>query len=183
MKRFFYISFFTGLLFLSGPLTGPAQAKTAGEINAGTEDTLKKLQLEVPGAVDVLKKAKGVLIFPGIWKGGIGLGGEYGEGVLKVKDKIKDYYSITGLSLGFQLGLQKHRFIIAFMEDSAFNQFRASDGWELGLDGSAVLVKVGVDGRIDSYTSNAPVLVFVVGKKGLMYNLTIEGYKIAKIKK
>lgn len=158
-------------------------AATGTEIEARVDHQLENFKMEEWGAEDILKQAKGVLVFPSLWKAGIGLGGEYGEGVLRIGGKTVDYYSVGGISFGFQLGIQKQALILAFMDEKALKDFQYSDGWEIGLDASVALIAVGLDGSLDSVTYNEPVLAFVVDQKGLMYNLNIEGYKISKIKK
>lgn len=164
------------------PVTS-SYAATAAEINAGIDATLNELKAQVVGASDTLAKAKGLLVFPGTWKAGITLGGQYGEGGLQVGGKVTDYYSVTGLSLGFQLGVQKQRVVLAFMSDQALSRFKQSDGWEFGLDGSVALIKIGFDGSVNSLITNEPIIVFVVGQKGLMGALTFEGYKLTHLKK
>ncbi len=160
-----------------------AYAGSAREINASYETALDILKRESLGAEDALKKAKGILVIPGMWKFGLGLGGEYGEGALKVGGSFVDYYSMIGLSLGWQVGIQKHTVILAFMDDDILKKFQSSSGWEFGLDGSATLIAVGIDGDITTLTHNEPILAFVIDQKGLMVNLTLEGYKLTKIKK
>jgi len=176
------ITIFTFVIFLLAP-AGSVHAASAGEIDARVKDALETLYRQVVGSKDTLKRAKGVLVIPKMWKAGFVVGGEYGEGALKIKGKTVNYYSIVGGSLGFQLGVQKRTIVMAFMDKTSFSKFRQTDGWEFGLDGSVAIVNVGVDGRIDSTTTNEPIIVFVFGQKGLMYNLTLEGYKISKIVK
>ena len=61
------------------------------------------------------------------------------------------------------------------------DSFRASSNWEIGVDGSVTLVTLDAGGEISSETFNDPVIAFVFGGKGLMYNLTLEGNKISEI--
>jgi len=116
-------------------------------------------------------------------KAGIGLGGEYGEGALRVKGKTVDYYNTAAGSLGFQLGAQKKSIVILFMTDEALTRFQTSSGWKAGVDASVAVVTVGAGGAVDTAKYNQPVLAFIIGQKGLMYNLTLEGAKMTKIKK
>ena len=69
-----------------------------------------------------------------------------------------------------------------FMDPVALSHFRSSDGWKVGVDGSVALIAVGADGSVDTTKTNQPILAFVLGQKGLMYNLTLEGSKFNKIK-
>ncbi len=103
MKRSFWFGLF--LMFILGAFSQTAYSGSAAEIDAAYETTIKNLERAVPGALDSLKEAKGVLVIPGMWKFGIGLGGEYGEGALKVGNQLADYYSLVGLSFGWQLGV------------------------------------------------------------------------------
>lgn len=57
-----------------------ASAASAAEINVSVNETLKKFNADVEGGDVFLKKAQGVLVFPKVYKAGIGIGGEYGEG-------------------------------------------------------------------------------------------------------
>ena len=123
-----------------------------------------------------------MLVFPKVYKAGIGIGGEYGEGALLMGRKTVDYYNIAAASIGFQLGAQMKTQFVLFMNQDVLNKFRNSDGWEAGVDGSVALATLGAGGEIDTKTINEPIIGFIFSNKGLMYNLTLEGSKITKIK-
>lgn len=169
-----------GLIWIG--TAGDAMAITAKEIDAGVDASFKKFE-RITGSQEVLKKAKGILVFPAVFKAGIGIGGEYGEGALRVHGKTVDYYNTAAASIGFQLGGQKKTIIIAFMQDDAFKSFRDSSGWKVGVDASVAVIAIGAGGAIDSASINKPIIAFVLDQKGLMYNITLEGAKITKIKK
>ena len=164
-------------------LPSASQAKTAGEIDASVNAVLDRFTKQVKGSSQILQSAKGVLVFAGVFKAGVGIGGEYGEGALRIGGKTVAYYSIAAASIGLQLGAQKKDIIIVFLQDEALRKFRASDGWRVGVDGSVVLIDVGADASIDTSKINEPIVGFVIGQKGLMYNLTLEGSKVSKLKK
>ncbi len=157
------------------------QAKTAVEIDMQANEALKEFKKVVKGSQDLLEQAKGVLIFPSVVKAGIGIGGEYGEGVLRVDGKSVQYYSTASASIGFQFGLQQKSIVILFLTEKALNSFQEKSGWEVGVDGSIALVKTGINADLSSMTLNKPVVGFIFGTKGLMYNLTLEGSKFTKI--
>jgi len=168
-------------LIFAGP---PAlSAETAKVIDAKVDAALDNFQKEVKGAAEFLQSAKGVLVFAGVIKAGIGIGGEYGEGALRIEGKTVDYYSIASGSIGFQFGAQKKDVILVFMVEDALNKFRESSGWRAGVDGSVALIDIGAGKSIDSMNIKDPIVGFVVGQKGLMYNLTFEGTKISKLDK
>jgi lipid-binding SYLF domain-containing protein len=170
-------------LFLG--LLGPAaiRADTAEEIDAKVDAALGRFVNEVKGAGEFLQKAEGVLVFAGVIKAGLGIGGEYGEGALRIGGKTVDYYNIASASIGFQFGAQKKDVIIVFLAAEALTKFRESSGWKAGVDGSVVLIDLGAGKEIDSNNVKAAIVGFIVGQKGLMYNLTLEGSKISKLKK
>ena len=171
-----------GFLFLTLFFFNSASyAKSAREIDASVDTALDLFQKEVFGAKDMLAKAKGVLVLAPVIKAGIGLGGEYGTGALRINGKTVGYYNIISGSFGFQLGGQAKKMFLLFMEDSALQSFRSSEGWKAGVDGSVALISVGADGSVDTTKTNEPIIAFVIGQKGLMYNLTIEGSKFNKI--
>jgi lipid-binding SYLF domain-containing protein len=167
----------------AGLNTPPAVAATATQINQGVSSTLDKFGHEVHSADDVLKNAKAILVFPSVYQGGIVVGGEYGEGALVVDGKTEGYYNLVSASYGFQLGAQKKSVVLAFMSDSALEHFRNTSGWKVGGDASVAIAKMGAEGSIDTDTLNKPIIGFVIGQKGLMYNLSLEGSKISKIQR
>ncbi len=161
----------------------PVDAKSAIEIDVGVDETLKRFYAEVGGAEALAGKSSGLLVFPTVFKAGFGIGGEYGEGSLRVGGETVEYYSTAAISIGFQLGAQARSVILMFMTDEALAQFRASDGWEVGVDASVALITIGAGGAIDSNSITDPIIGFVFGEKGLMYNLTLEGSKMSKLEK
>ncbi len=171
------------LLIFSFMLPVTAFAATAAEIDIKVDDTLKRFEQEVPGGDRFLAKAKGVLVFPNVVKAGFGIGGEYGEGALRIGDKTVAYYNTAGASIGFQLGVQSKSLVIVFLEDKALEYFQSSKGWEAGVDGSVAVVEWGVGEDINTINVEDPIVGFVFGNKGLMFNLTLEGSKFTRISK
>lgn len=160
-----------------------ASADTAAEIDAAVDEALAAFDREVDGGRVFLSKAAGYLVFPRVIKVGIGIGGETGEGALRVGGQTTGYYRTVAGSIGFQLGAQAKSIVIAFMTPESLAKFRASDGWKVGVDGSVALIDIGAGKAIDTANVKDPVVGFVFGSKGLMYNLTLEGTKITKIDK
>lgn len=158
-----------------------ASAKSAAEIDAEVDAALGEFRETVKGSEGLLAKADGVLVFPSVIKAGIGIGGEYGEGALRVGGETVDYYSTAAASIGFQLGAQAKTVILVFLDPDALAKFRNSSGWEVGVDGSVALIEVGAGGAINTANIQSPIVGFVIGQKGLMYNLTLEGTKMTKV--
>lgn len=189
-KRKFLIQSATFLggsaLLLSGcsttPMTGAGTTDKRQEIDAAATSALGRLSTTIPGSRELLGKARGVLVFPSVLAAGLGIGGEYGEGVLRVGGKSVDYYSTASASFGLQIGAQSKAVIFLFMTQDALDKFRNSQGWTAGVDASVAVIKAGANGDIDLNTATQPVNVFVMTNKGLMANLTVEGTKITKLK-
>ncbi|MBW1841862.1 MAG: hypothetical protein JRI75_08725 [Deltaproteobacteria bacterium] len=160
-----------------------SHAASAREIDVSVDVALEKFNTDITGGKEFLKAAKGVLVFPGVYKAGFGIGGEYGEGALRINGKTVDYYNTAAGSFGFQLGAQKKTVILVFMQPDALKKFRDSSGWKAGVDGSVALVNIGAGGALDTKNITDPIVGFVFGQKGLMYNLTLEGSKFTKLKK
>ncbi|WP_353662352.1 YSC84-related protein [Hydrogenimonas sp. SS33] len=158
-------------------------AASKEELNIEIRATIKRFDKEVNGGSEFLRKAKGYLVFPNVYKAGFGIGGEYGEGALLMGGRIVDYYNTVSASFGWQIGAQKKSVIIVFLTQKALNEFRKSDGWKIGADASVAIAKWGVGEDINTIDFKDPVVGFVFGNQGLMYNLTLEGSKITKIKK
>src|SRR5436190_23920165 len=126
------------------------QAASAPEINASVGATLERFYYQVPGAQGLAARAAGVLVFPTVIKAGVGFGGEYGEGAMRVGGRTVAYYNVLSASVGFQLGAQARSVIIMFMTPQALANFQRVDGFRIGVDGSVVLVVVGAGGSIDT---------------------------------
>ena len=80
-----------------------------------------------------------------------------------------------------QAGGAKRDIIMVLLDSNALKQFRASSGWKAGVDGSVTLIDVGAGGSIDSATLNKPIVAFMVGQKGLMAGVSLDGSKISKL--
>jgi lipid-binding SYLF domain-containing protein len=157
------------------------KAASAGEINAGVRATLDHLYYKIPGTRAVASRAAGILVFPTVVKAGFGVGGEYGEGAMRVGGRTVGYYNTLAASIGFQLGAQAKSVVIMFMAPAALAKFQHLDGWKIGVDGSVTVITVGAGGSIDTDKITSPIIGFVIDQKGLMYNLTLEGSKITRI--
>lgn len=166
-------------LLLGDPL--PALAASAKEIDIEVDATLEQFKKEVGGGEAFLEKAEGVLAFPSVVKAGFWVGGEYGEGALRVKGKTVDYYSTAAGSFGLQIGAQSKTILLVFLEKKALDDFQKSDGWEAGVDGSIAMVTVGAGGSVDTSNYKDPIVGFVFNNKGLMANLTLEGSKFTRL--
>ncbi|BFG80313.1 lipoprotein [Paraburkholderia terrae] len=176
-------------LSLSSCTTTPAGSDTMGDqkdkrrtIDAGVDSTLTRLYNMVPGARELVGKSNGLLVFPTVINAGIGLGGQYGEGALRVGGKSVGYYSTASASVGLQAGAQSKAIVFLFMTADALDRFRGSEGWSAGADASVAVLKVGANGNVDTGTATGQINAFVLTNGGLMAGATVDGTKVTRLK-
>lgn len=151
------------------------------QIDAGVDDALARLYQQAPGSRELVQRAEGVLVFPNVFQAGLVVGGEYGEGALRVGGRTVGYYSATAGSLGLQAGAQEKAIFILFMTRPALEQFQASSGWQAGVDASVALVNVGASGSATTQTLQQPVVGYVLTRGGLMVDVSLRGTKISRL--
>ena len=156
------------------------QAQKAAELDKKVDQALAKLLAESEAAKNLSKVAKGILVFPTVKKAGFMVGGQRGEGALRVAGKTTGYFKTTAASFGLQAGGQKFSYAMFFMTDGALEYLKKSDGWEVGVGPSIVVVDEGAARALTTSTAKESIYVFFFGQKGLMAGLGIQGSKISK---
>lgn len=171
-------------LLLSGLYsTAGNAASTADELHSEAKDALNKLYRTSPVALDISKKARAVLVFPNIVKAGLVFGGAYGEGVLLKGGSPDSYYNSVSLSWGLQAGAQSYGYAIFLMNDAALDYLDKSEGWEIGVGPTVVVVNEGVAKNLSTSTLKDDAYAFIFDQQGLMASLSIEGTKVTRIKR
>ena len=160
---------------------GPLSSDARRSIDDGYGTTLSRLYDTTPGSRELVSKARGVLVFPRVISAGLVVGGEYGNGELRVDDRIDGYYRTTAASFGLQIGAQSRALVFLFMTQDALDRFRAGKGWSGGVDASVAVMKVGANGSIDANAAGAPTIAFMMTNAGLMANFSIEGTKVTRL--
>ena len=161
----------------------PAVAASKAELDRSSRKVLDRLIAEQPAAKALYGKAVGVLVFPSITKAGFMVGGQFGEGVLWRQGKPAGYYNTAGASWGLQAGAQKYGYAMFFMRESALKALETTEGFEVGVGPSVVVVDQGMAKSMTSTTINKDVYAFIFGQQGLMAGIGIQGNKITKISK
>jgi lipid-binding SYLF domain-containing protein len=157
-----------------------ARAATKKEINASVDVALERFAKDVKGADEFLKAAKGVLVMPRVMQAGFIVGAKYGNGALRVGGKSVGYYNMSAASAGLQIGAQESNIILCFMDEAVLKKFRASSGWQVGVDGTVALITIGAGGSVDTTKLKEPIVGFVFGQEGLMAGVSLEGLKFTK---
>ncbi|MCC6608966.1 MAG: lipid-binding SYLF domain-containing protein [Burkholderiales bacterium] len=161
----------------------PAAAATAAELNREAQKALNALYAKNPGAKSIGKDAVAVLVFPSVVKAGLGIGGQYGEGVLYRSGKAVAYYNTAGASVGLQAGAQKYGYAMFFLSEDTLAYLDKSEGFEVGVGPSVVVADQGLAKSTTTTTVKDKIYAFIFDQKGAMYALGIQGNKITKIKK
>jgi len=157
-----------------------SQAETAAKLEKDSRAALASLLGQSPAAKVLADESAAVLVFPEILKGGLIIGGQYGEGALFESNAVAGYYSTTAASFGLQAGLQKFGYAVFFVDENSLKYLESSEGWEIGSAPSLVVVDEGISGSLSSTTLKDQIYVFFFDQQGLMGGLGIQGTKITK---
>src|SRR5262245_35078517 len=172
-----------GLAIAAAVAPRAAGAASAAEIRRDSLTALQNLYAKETAAKLLSEKAKGILVFPSIVKGGFMVGGQIGEGSLWKKGKVAGYDNSLAASYGLQAGLQTFGYALFFMNDKALEQLDATRGFEIGVGPSIVIVDAGVAKTMTTNTLTSDVYAFIFSQKGLMAGIGIQGSKITKVNK
>jgi len=159
-----------------------AQAATRADLDNDAQAALNKLYKRNAVAESLSHRAKAILVFPNIVKAGLVFGGSYGEGELLQGDQPSGYYNSVGASWGFQAGAQSYGYVVFLMNDKSLDYLKRSQGWELGVGPTVVLVDEGVARNLSSSTLRDDAYAFIFNQQGLMAGVSIEGTKVSAIK-
>ncbi len=153
----------------------------AATIDARVDATLNQMYTTYPGTRDLAARAAGVLVMPVVTEVGLGIGGSYGRGALRLGPSTVDYYSATSGSAGFQIGAQQFSHVLFFMTPESMSEFRRSQGWAAGADIEYAFSDQSDMLRAETTTSLSPVIAVVFGQTGLRLGATLEGSKYTRI--
>jgi lipid-binding SYLF domain-containing protein len=170
-------------VIVPAPTVRPALAASAAEINRDANAELQKLYQKYPNAKKMAAQAKGILIFPSIYKAGFMFGAQYGEGVLRKGNKSVGYYNTVAASYGWQAGAQAFGYALFFMNDGALSYLDKSGGFDLGVGPSIVIMDEGAGKSTTGSTLTQDIYAFIFDQKGLMAGAGLQGSKISKIEK
>ncbi len=174
------------ILALSMLLTGQAladfKASDATKLETDASAAVARFKSETSGAEDLLNHAKGILVCPEITKGGFIIGVEGGKCVMQVGGKTVEYYTNRAGKFGLVAGIQWYSLILVFNDQASLDLFRTGKReFEVGVDASVAVAKVGAGGSLDTTNLKGPIVAFTFGEKGLMGDLSLEGATFSKL--
>ncbi len=160
-----------------------AQTSSANDLDRDAARALDKLYRSNPAAQAIGQKAGAILVFPNIVKAGLVFGGAYGEGELRSGSKVDGYYNSVTASWGFQAGAQSYGYVVFLMTPKAVKYVHNSQGWEVGVGPTIVVVDQGVARNLSTSTLKDDAYAFIFDQQGLMGGVSLEGTKISRIRR
>ena len=183
-SRLFPLFLLIGVTFGSLPTAAENRTALDNDVYAAIAQLLETSS----AAKRLVPSAEGALVFPNVVKAGFLVGIQYGDGAL-VRAKqgggyyIASYYNMAAVSYGFQAGVQSFGYVLALMTDAAVENVETSQGWELGVGPSIVIVDAGLAKTLTTETAKSDVYAFTFGQKGLMAGLGLQGTKVTRLNK
>jgi len=118
--------------------------------------------------------AEGYAVYPSVGKGGLGIGGAYGQGVVFQRGEPVGGTRIYQGSIGAQIGAQSFAQVVFFRDEVAFKNFQRGN-FEFSAQATAVVATAGA-AATTSYDGG--VAVFIMTKGGLMAEASVGGQKL-----
>ncbi|TCM20426.1 lipid-binding SYLF domain-containing protein [Novosphingobium sp. PhB165] len=161
--------------------TQVSAASSAAEIEAKSRAALNQLLASNPKAAAVGKKAKGVMVFPKIIKGGFVIAGSSGDGTLFVNGKATRFFNMSSASVGLQAGAQGYGYALFFMNEQKMAETINGASWDAGSDASIAFIDKGAEASLDTANLNKAIYAFAFSQKGLMGGVSLKGSRIKEI--
>jgi lipid-binding SYLF domain-containing protein len=140
---------------------------------SAAKETIRNFKKTDKGIDKFFSSAYGYVVFPGIGKGGLGVGGAGGKGtVFKGGSSVADA-KMSQVTIGLQAGGQKYAEVVFFENKDAYDRFMGNN-FEFAAQVSAVALKAGVSADAE-YRDG--MLVFTEAIGGLMYEASVGGQK------
>lgn len=157
------------------------KAATAVEIDQDVSAALERLYTISPETKELASKSVAILVFPRIAKGGLLVGGQFGDGAMRQGGRTSGYYNLAGVSFGLQAGVQRFSYAMFFLTDSALQYFRDNDGWEAGSGPTLVGGDQGWSASMGTNDLQGDIVPVFFGQEGLMAGAGLQGTKISRI--
>ena len=176
-------AFVGAILAFGGLSAGCANiGASQSDLNSDSSQALNSLYRENAAARAISQNARAILVFPSMVKAGLGFGGAYGEGELRHCSTVAGRYNSVSGSWGLQAGAQSYGYVVFLMTQEAEDYLNRTDGWEIGVGPTVVVMNSGVMENISTSTLKDDAYAFIFDQQGLMAGVSIEGTKITRIK-
>jgi len=160
---------------LVGCATAPTSRADREALEGEATSSLQQMRAEDPGLAELLRRGYGYAIFPKVTKGGLGVGGAYGRGMVYEKGRHVGYSDLSQASVGLQAGGQTFSELLVFETKDAMDRFKAGQ-FNFAADASAVVMESGAATNA-TFVDGVAVVVRPIG--GAMVEAALGGQKFA----
>lgn len=178
MKKVFLPVLFA-LLVSSSAIAGDRadEVKRLARATDVFQEIMKTPDKGIPG--DLLDKASCIAIVPGLKKGGLGLGGKYGKGIIMCRKPNRSwtapsFIAIEGGSIGFQIGFTQIDVVMLFMNMKGVDKL-IGDKFTIGADASAAAGPVGRQTAAQTNIRLDAEILTYSRAKGLFAGISLDG--------
>ena len=161
------------LMIFTGCSTAPKSDAARADLRDEANVTVRKFERRDESLHNTIDRSAGYAVFPSVGKGGLGVGGAYGRGVLFENGRMSAFCDLSQASIGFQAGGQDYAELIVFRDRDALNRFK-NGTYALAAEVSAVAIKPGASAQAEFKQG---VAVFTATNAGLMYEASVAGQK------
>lgn len=155
----------------AGCQTAPKTDVEKQELVEDAKDVVRQVKAVDPGMSRFFESSRAYAVFPSVGKGGLGVGGAYGKGVVWQGGEVVGYCDLSQGSIGLQIGGQAYSELIFFETERSLVRFK-SGTFEMAAQASGVAVRAGGSANAD-YENG--VAIFTIPKGGLMGEASIGG--------
>ena len=164
-----------GLAVLGAALLAACASTPSDQVAiADSQTALIRFVERDPGLQTWIDNAEGYAVYPSVGKGGLGIGGAYGTGIVFQRRQPIGRTSLTQASIGAQIGAQNFAQVVFFRDDIALRNFQRGN-YEFSAQATAVAVNAGAAA---STSYDGGVAVFILAKGGLMAEASVGGQKL-----
>jgi lipid-binding SYLF domain-containing protein len=160
---------------LVGCATAPASRAEQDTLLAEASSKMQQMRAEDPSLAELVRRGYGYAMFPEVTKGGLGVGGAYGRGVVYEQGRHVGYSDVSQASVGLQVGGQTFSELLVFESKAPLDRFKAGS-LDFAADASAVVMESGVATNAN-FIDGVAVVVSPIG--GAMVEAAIGGQKFS----
>lgn len=164
-----------GLVFLGACATAPRTVDDRNELMRDADSALTQARSGNSSFDSIIRNAPGFAVFPTVGKGGMGIGGAYGRGIVYSNGAAIGYTDVSQGTVGAQLGGQTYTQILVFEDAHALNRFQKGN-YEFSAQATAVALQSG-EGANAQFRDG--VAVFTMAESGLMAEAVVGGQKFS----
>jgi lipid-binding SYLF domain-containing protein len=187
------------LAWIAVAIPWPALMAEAQTLDEEVESALRELLETTPAARNLWPTAKGIVVFPNIFRENYAFGVQSGYGALITGGKIVSYYSTTSIAYGLQAGVLPFGYALFLMTEAALARLGQANGWNVGRDPGVAILSTGTPEKADAMdtqggtmdatggtmsrrpTARTDTYAFILGDEGLMTGVGMEGWSIVRV--